>query len=213
LKSAFTFAEFHNHRSAYGYIAIIAIWCLNASTLGAQTSPNKRRSPAVLTRAAPEIPPGPTLAETKAWLEREIPEMSSDYIVSTSERGFRSATRYETYSVSLSDCRLTLHQAFQVGDSPRDVSTTTVTLKDVDVGALMPVEVRPLTGWTSNKPEIDVRLRAITGRGEAFTYEADGELKPTAIAGVHVREQDMALRMAKALRRAAILCGAPNQPF
>src|SRR6266545_4378389 len=68
--------------------------------------------------AGAQVPPGPTLAETKAWLEREVPAMGADEIDGTSPQGFHIRTKYETESVVLSDCRLTLRSAFQVEDTP-----------------------------------------------------------------------------------------------
>src|SRR5437660_5222529 len=120
---------------------------------------------------ATEIPPGPSMEETKAWIEREIPILGADSYVINDGR-IPLTTKYEIESVRLSDCRLTLRTAFQINDGSRQSSTTMVSLRDVDVDALLPYTAPPPTGsWTETKPNMSVRFRAMPGHGEPFTFE------------------------------------------
>lgn len=161
--------------------------------------------------AAPahEIPPGSSMEEIKAWIEREVPIMGSDSHVITDGQ-IPLATKYGIESAVLTDCRLTLRTVFQVNDSLAERSTTTLSLRDVNVDALQFYTAPPPGGttWTENKPSISVNIRAIPGRGEPFTFENAKLHERTDVTSVHIRDQGMAAQVADAFRRAAVLCAA-----
>jgi hypothetical protein len=93
----------------------------------------------------------------------------------------------------------------------------TVTLRDMQVATLQPSEVGETPGYTSSKISYTVRLPAIPDRGEPFFTEQKSVGLPhkRAVREIFVRvhDLDMAKSLASALRRAAVLCGAPDEPL
>lgn len=189
--------------------------CLTIS--GVSVGQDKPTSVAVVS----EIPPGPSMEETTTWISRQLPVMGSDYVV-TSKGKSRWRTKYEIESAVLSECRLTLrissHTVFETGNpaQPKSNTATVVPLKDVDVSKLQSREVSVGPGYTRSKRIFDVPLVAMPDRGEPFTSERIGisagiVKKSMRETSVRVYDPDMANQVAKVLRRAAVLCGAPNQ--
>jgi hypothetical protein len=170
--------------------------------------------------AVSEIPPGPSMKETQAWIKRELPIMGS-YSVVHVKNADRSNPLTETYGVEnvvLSDCRLSIRWTFSTGEYSRVVYNETVTLKDVDVTKVQAVEVPVHPGYTFSRPSYFVPLTAASDRGEPFTSQTkqagfpSKDPKPTVQVRVHAGDKEAANRAAEVFRRAAVLCGAPNQP-
>src|SRR6185295_19099220 len=116
---------------------------------------------------ASELPPGPSMKETEAWFKRELRNMGSDYIVTK----FRNATwgeKYEIESAVLSDCRLTIRQVSHQDDlSTSQINTSTISLKDVDVGKLQVREIPVGAEATMSKPSYRIIVLALPDRGDA----------------------------------------------
>lgn len=170
--------------------------------------------------AVSEIPPGPSMKETEAWIKRALPVMGSDHIV-TKYKNATWGTTYEVEGAVLSDCRLTLRTSEQndamFGVTPkRRTHVATVTLKDVDVEKLQSREIPVVAGATMSKPSYRIVIAALSDRGDPFLLESDGYAggktkKAVRAVGLRVREQSMGNQAVRFFRRAAILCGAPNQ--
>jgi hypothetical protein len=165
-----------------------------------------------------EISAGPSMKETEAWIKHELPPMGTDRIV-VSNGTNRFETNYKIEKAVLSDCRFTLRFVNDIYSGPnnepltRRVDVSTATLKDVDVSKIVPRESELSTGYTASKSCYLVPLIAIPDRGEPFTVDfgLSGVKKAKAIS-VQVGDQEMATQLADVLRRAAFLCGAPDQP-
>lgn len=170
--------------------------------------------------AVSEIPPGPSMKETEAWIKRELRAMGSDHIV-TKYKDTTWGTKYEIESAVLSECRLTIRTSEQNDASfgvthPRRTQIATVTLKDVDVGKLLSKEIPVGPEATMSKPSYWIIVAALPDRGDPFLLESDGyaggkTTQSVHVVGVRVREQSMSSRAVEVFRRAAILCGAPSQ--
>lgn len=166
--------------------------------------------------AVSEIPPGPSMKETEAWIKRELRAMGSDHIITK----YKETTWGDTYSIDtavMSECRLTIRQVTQHDDAPnRQINTSTITLKDVDLGKLQVREIPVGTGATMSKPSYRIIVVALPDRGDAIVSESEGYAggktkKSVRAVGVRVREQSMGNQAVQFFRRAAILCGAPYQ--
>lgn len=170
--------------------------------------------------AAPEIPPGPSMEETKAWIKRALPRLGSYSIVKVKndDRSKPLTYKYGVESVVLSDCRLLIHRTEEIGEYLRLTYTETVTLKDVDVSKIRSVEEYVGTGFTNSKPSYVVVLTAVADRGEPFTSQGKQEgfraddIKATRTVPVRVGDKEAAIGAIDVLRRAAVLCGAPSRP-
>jgi hypothetical protein len=97
------------------------------------------------------------------------------------------------------------------------VHIITATLKDVDVGKVHPIEADLPAGSTASKPGYFVSLPVIPGRGDPFTSEWQGGLskpkKTMHSIAVRLSDLDSANSVASTIRRAAVLCGAPDRPL
>ncbi|MHB0972078.1 MAG: hypothetical protein ACYC7A_21885 [Thermoanaerobaculia bacterium] len=167
---------------------------------------------------ATEIPLGPSMKEIEEWTKRQLPPMGSDRIVESNGQN-RFETKYEIEKAAISDCRFTLRLVSDIYSGPNNdplrkrIDITTVTLKDVDVSKILPREAEVSTGYTASKASFRVPLIAIPDRGAPFTFKFGlADVKQVKWAYVRVAEQSMASEVATMLRRAAVLCGAPNQP-
>jgi hypothetical protein len=165
---------------------------------------------------AAEIPPGPSIKETEAWFKRELRNMGSDYVVTK----FKETTwgeKYEIESAVLSDCNLTIRQVRRVEDVSKPmITTSTITLKDVDVEKLRVVEIPVGPESTNSKPSYRIVVTALPDRGDAFMVESEGYAggktkRSVRAVVVRVREQSLGNQAVPFFRRAAILCGAPYQ--
>jgi hypothetical protein len=187
----------------------IALVCVSSPVVAFQASQS--------VAPAPEIPAGPSMKETEAWIKRELRPMGSDRIV-TRYKGITWGDRYEIESAVLSDCVLTIRQVSQHEGAPNhQTNTSRITMKDVDVRRGLSVTEDPVgTDATASKPSYAINVFALSGRGEPFLSESDGyaggKTKKSARAvSVHVRDKNMGNQAVEVFRRAAVLCGAPNQ--
>lgn len=169
--------------------------------------------------AVSEIPPGPTMKETEAWIKRELPLIGTYSIVwvKNDDRSNPLTYKYGVESAVLSDCRLSLRMS-EIGEYSRLTDTEIVTLKDVDVSKVRVVEESNMKGYTFSRPSYVVFLTAATDRGQPFTIQRKqegfpaGDTKPARQVRVRAGGKEAANRAADMFRRAAVLCGAPNQP-
>lgn len=166
-----------------------------------------------------ELPPGPSMKETEAWIKRELPILGSYSVVrvKNADRSNPITENYGVESAVLSDCRLSIRWTRSMFEA-RVVYNETVTLRDVDVTKVQAGEVPVPPGYTHSRPSYFVFLTAASDRGEPFTSQTKQEgfpskgPKPTRQLFVHAGDKEAANRAAEVFRRAAILCGAPNQP-
>ncbi len=200
------------NRRVFQVSCAMALACASSAIGAPQAEKNTNQAGAVQVPLAvvPQIPPGPSLDEIKAWIARELPAIGSYSHVLTG--GTSSITNnYEIETALLSDCRLILHTAVQhtyFKTSPREQGTITLSLKDMDVEGMVPYTAPPPRGniWKENRPEVSIRFRAIEDRGEPFTTEGPKLNERTADVSVHVRDLESATKVVEAVRRAVVLC-------
>jgi hypothetical protein len=167
--------------------------------------------------ATPEISPSSSMEETKAWIEHELPPLGTFSSVIVGDDGYKSAPiKREVKSVLLSDCRVSIRRG--VAGSPQRTWTETVTLKDVDISKIQAFVETAAAGNHLEPTTYFVPLIAAADRGAPFTSEVTGgglptkEDEPKREVRVRAPSLGAANRVADALRRAAVLCGAPSQP-
>jgi len=174
--------------------------------------------------AVSEIPPGPSMKEAEAWIKRELRAMGSDHII-VKYKNTTFGERYRIESAVISECNLIIRQVHQIESfmpdgtvsvTPNRINTSTIPLKDIDVGKLEVRENAVGAGETMSKPSYRIVVVALPDRGDAFMLESDaaggGKTRKSLKAiGVRVREQSLGNQAVPFLRRAAILCGAPYQ--
>jgi len=163
-----------------------------------------------------QIPPGPSMDETKAWIESEVPKLGKFSIVSSSNKSpnMPLVTNHGILRLLLSDGRLTIYRSEYI--SSQTIYIHTVVLKDVDVSKIQVIERDVPPGYTYDKPSYSVKLVHASdrepftsvwrhgGNDEPFRRGSVPELLTSDIRGANI--------IADHIRRAAILCGA-NQPI
>jgi hypothetical protein len=168
-----------------------------------------------------EIPPGPSMDETKKWIKRELPLLGAYSIVrvKNDDRSKPLTTKYGVESAVLSDCLISIRRTEFTGEYIRLTYTETVTLKDVDISKIRAVEEPVARGYTYSRPSYAVSLIAAADRGEPFTSQMKQAefparaIKPTRSVHVRTGDKEGANLAADILRRVAVLCGAPSQPI
>src|ERR1017187_1930261 len=147
-------------------------------------------------------PAGLSMKETEAWIKRELRPMGSDQIV-TRYKGNTWADKYEIESAALSECVLTIRQVDQHESRPADgtgyrlTNTSTITMKDVDVGkGLQALEDSAGADSTQNKPGYQIEVLALSNRGDPFVRELEtngkGKIRrPTRQVFIRVGDQKM----------------------
>jgi hypothetical protein len=159
---------------------------------------------------------GPSMKQLEKWIKRELPSMGDDHIITKSKDRTYGMT-YRMPKAELDDCVLTIRQELRFDDMESgQLRTTTLPLKDLDLAKLRTFEDSPSEGYTKNKPSYGVTLSALPDRGAPFRVQTKGmgvdKAESTARERVRVREQAMGLQLEGNLRRAAVLCGAPEAP-
>jgi hypothetical protein len=168
------------------------------------------------------------MKETEAWIKRQLRSMGSDHIV-TKYKGTTWGDKYEIDSAILSECVLTIRQVSQheshLGDGTvsaarnRQININRITMKDVDVGKGLRATEDPVSpDSTKSKPGYGISVVALSDRGDPFFSETDGYAggktqKSVRGVRIRVRDQNLGNQAGEVFRRAAVLCGAPNQPI
>jgi|SRR6185436_2589233 len=168
-------------------------------------------------QAPAAVPPGPTMEETKTWLESEGRALMRARGIQQDRPRLRVSTGEEHVdTLTLTDCRLTWHAL-------RTIETITVTARgSVTTGAANWTDVRldlqdlnpsssgvqPETLFT-DAPIYAVRLVIRDPRTATSTASIDNG-NPQVLPAVIVRAQtaEDGQRIANAIKRAAVLCGA-----
>jgi hypothetical protein len=149
---------------------------------------------------------GPSLGETIAWLSKDaLPMLTLTEIGSDRANRMLVTTKHKVSSLTVNDCVLnwTTRISFTISSpagetaDPGKPFTQTVPLKAVDVGGISVVEMPP--SQRSDEPTQRIRIPT---RGKEGPPD-----------GIDVRNRVDGERVVKALKRAAILCGAESQPF
>lgn len=184
---------------------------IDNSRLGEPHGTDSAREPSNVQRTA-----GQTMKEVEEWVHRDLPPMGSDRIV-VSDKKNRFETRYEIESAKLSTCALTIRFSSDIYSGPNNdplvkrIDVVTATMKDVDVRKVLAREADVGKGYTASKPSFVIPLVARENTGEPFTINFGlSGVKKTKSVFVQVSDADMASEVANELRRAAVLCGAPD---
>ena len=165
-----------------------------------------------------------TIADKKKFLERELPLAGDFSVVTRHPTGETFERRRVIKKVSLVDCQLMIsrtEQPFYNKPDLRDLVLThkdSIDLKQVDTSLVRAREAAVPAGYTASRPSFNIALRSIPGVNKPFSVETEGGGNPrrttaTGFVNVEVGDSVAAGRIAIALRDAAILCGAPDQPL
>lgn len=166
------------------------------------------------------IPPGPTMAETKAWLESEALPMVGGSEITQDRSGTVTRMSDKLANLSVQDCRLAfdMDTMFSIGSASYQRPPVTgtyhiiVPLKDLDIAGVKTAAAAPAARGDVTYPRLRIKTRAAAGKTIKTTGGSKGEEASDGIS-FFVRNDDDGERVAKAIRRAAILCGAPPSPF
>lgn len=165
---------------------------------------------------------GPTMAETKAWIETEMPPLLGGYRVHTSDvAGIHAKQQtWSSYSrVALADCVLTWSSVDTLITYTEGLRTDTVAMPSKTRVPLRQIDLATVkAGWykliiDSPVPQVEFYSSASTGKVVEYTDPRDGTWKKDTGASLYVRDEEDAKRVAKAVSRAAELCGAKRSPF
>jgi hypothetical protein len=197
-------------------LAMTLAW-VSPGTVASQQAPQSAA-------ASPNIPPGPSMKETEAWIKRELPKIGRDSVVTsvvTKNGALRQETTYEIRNATLTDCTLKFQSISHWVITPNTQSVTaTVPMKNLDLSRLVAMEAPPSAGYTASKPSYIVRLVAQSDLDASRPFNTEfnnNDGKPPkleSIASFHIRVRDMASanQAAETLRRAAVLCGVTDRP-
>lgn len=167
-------------------------------------------------------PDDSTLAETKAWVESELPVvLSGTEILSLgSDPPMIVTTNYRAANPKLESCSLSWSVRFDV--VARSVTTSTqssgtgneivvLPLKEIDTDGL---NVESAKVGPTEKPMHHLSLRTKEGARQRIRRldAIRGTVRSVAGLSVFVRGQTEGERFANVIRRAAVLCDAPASP-
>jgi hypothetical protein len=177
-------------------------------TAGAQTSTQKA---ALVTDDS-----GPSMNQMAKWIKRELPPLGDDHIITKSKDQTFGMT-YRMPKAELDDCVLTIGQELRFDKMDHgQLRTTALPLKDLDLANMRTIEEPASEGFTKNKPSYHVWLTALADRGKPFRVQTKGlgadKTDSVSRERIRVREEPMGLQLEATLRRAAVLCGAPDAP-
>jgi hypothetical protein len=152
----------------------------------------------------------PTLAETKAWLEQEAVPMLRAYGSRLGAFNVLTSEDHQVTRLQLDACRLAIADSsvHKVNDDVQVYrDTLLVPLKDLDVGS---IEVKQFQIMT-DKPMTIITMHTRASIGKTIMAKPSG--KSDQVASMYVGDPQDGERIVTALKRAAILCGAPASPF
>jgi hypothetical protein len=213
-----------DRRDLIAHIALL-IAVLASLNCGQSREPEK---PAATAHPAGAVVPakpndGPTLADTKAWLESDGAAMLHSYRRRDDRRfSMIEVTTDDASDVQLTDCVLSWKHTtnFKILGAPPGVkngflssAVYRVPLKDVDVAGVLVQS----DSSRRDKPVSVVEIKTRAGAGATIAVEPVGKsakkTEPARAVQIHVLNHDDGERVMKAVRRAAALCGAPTSPF
>jgi hypothetical protein len=144
----------------------------------------------------PQNSEGPSIAETKAWIESEGPA-----IMTSTEISRAGIIKSSVTALKLDDCVLSWNASNNL--------TARIPLKDVDTGGLL-VDSSTFMG---SDPVFSMRITTRASVGRTMTGWEYGRSALVDSLREHVRNREDGERLKKAIIHAAILCGAPASPF
>jgi hypothetical protein len=134
----------------------------------------------------------------------------------------RMSRSYHAQSIKFDNCRLTLTYLTNLsiidttgrtkpsGTPPGGAMSMSMEMKSLDVGGTILV-ADPSTGPA---PSYSLRIQARAVLGAVITIlDPSGPDRHTQVASADVRGQEDGQRVANAIKRAGVLCGAPAGPF
>lgn len=111
---------------------------------------------------------GPTLQETREWLQRALPELGTAVSADTLSNGLVILTNFKTYSADIVDCQLVVSGGFEIASQPERKWTHRIPLAMVDLTRLA-VAQGSMTGGRG--ADVYVRVQARIGT-RPFEYNA-----------------------------------------
>lgn len=190
-----------------------------AATSGESTSHKSTRAP-VASQAVTQGDGGPTMQETKAWLERDAtPMLFALEMRLDRSSAILSGFTHHPHDVTLSDCTLrwvstdSMFVKSSVGSTEKVFENTDVVpLAKVDLNSVRPAELG--ADISRDEPVQYVRIRANASQGRALQQiSAAGVASDAEEVWLYVRNLEYGERIAAAIRRAALLCGAARSAF
>lgn len=146
---------------------------------------------------------GPSMAETKRWLERDAPSLMR--MTARSEGPVVTQTiKQQVTKVGIDTCVMRWDRVDTVvtaGRMDASVHHYRMALRNIDVGSLL---VQETARW--GEPVAYVRLRPRVG-------VEGGRARPEEDVPLYVSSKADGERVAAAVKQAALLCGAPKSPF
>jgi hypothetical protein len=143
----------------------------------------------------------PNIAETKAWLESE----GASFLYGVAHFAGGVTVQFNFADVALDNCVLSWTALEQTDEGKPEKTRISVPLKDVDTGG---IEVRP--GDEVFSDFVSVRTRKSVGP-TISVKPADKPASTDSNAMMFVKADGQ--RVVNAVRRAALLCGAPASAF
>lgn len=174
--------------------------------------------------AAPSsvVPPGPSMTETAAWLQSEAPALMRSFSTHLDPKyHILSSTVNAASDVHLSNCVLefAMTDTFRIETPSSPAKTqvssyhTAIPLKEIEVGGVAVEDLFLEMLMTEPTQILRIRLRA-TSKGPQITQWRDGEDKKSmTVTTIDVHNRADGERVGAAIKRAAVLCGAPASPF
>lgn len=160
---------------------------------------------------------GPTLSQTKQWLEEEAMMFLHASGSLQIGQSVRSTNGWMTTDLRLTECKLKWkqHSWFDMsgrGPTSRDSSAywSEVPLKDLEVRSVRVEDQKVVTA----EPVQFIIVPTRQAVGETIKTWRDGKQPSSSgVANMFASSRENGQRVVNAIRRAAILCGAPNSPF
>lgn len=189
--------------------------CLHMALTCLLISEPMMSAPAPPPGSTAKVETGPTMDDIAKWIRKELPALGTDHIIKKKEGARTLGNNYTIDKSTLADCTLSIQQTDRLDDVTYGwATTTTIPLKDVDLSAISSRELGTWPGYTQNKPSYGVRLSALPGvppfneiKEWANTKK---EQKTVTFVWVRLREEASTHQLETYLRRAAMLCGAPD---
>jgi hypothetical protein len=195
--------------------ALVLVIALLSAAIGSSTGAQG----AVTSQPTPEGKDnGPTLAETAAWLETDGQALMHGGRIQLDRRySILSVSTYKYREVKVKDCTLswTVDYSFLLKTPGKPDKKTNaswvvrIILKDLDTGGLAVQSDTRL----SDEPVYTVRIGTRAAVGATIVLREGEKAEKKSAAFIYVHDQGDGQRLVNAIKRAAILCGAPAGPF
>lgn len=163
----------------------------------------------LVTAVGAQAPAGPTMAETKAWLEMDAVTFLDTQLAPQAE------DRYRVTALTFEACVLSWTEVQRLGDAlttwdvqlpMKDVAVGTVAVARLPSGLrFVQIRTTPAAG-----PVVRTRDRIVGGGGRSDGRDVT---TPSDVTSLFVRDEASGLRVVAAIQRAAVLCGATASAF